>query len=80
MNLRNCAIVYKQHVEQHNAVLHVKVVLLVALHLKDHRVRADIVKGLAHHAPRDRSRRTDCLRPKCVVAYFYHTLLSILAF
>jgi hypothetical protein len=70
MNLRNCAIADKQHIQRNDAVLHVKTVLSALLHVKDHRVYADIVKRLAHHAPRNRPGRADCFRPKGVIAYF----------
>jgi hypothetical protein len=70
MNLRNCAIVDKQHVQRDDAVLHVKIVLPSAAHLKHHRVRADILEGFAHHAARNRARRTHRLRPKRAIAYF----------
>jgi hypothetical protein len=72
MNLRNCAPLYEQHVQRDDAVLHVKVVLFAwsAAHHKHHCVCADIFEGFAHHAPRDRARRPDRLRPKGMVAYF----------
>jgi hypothetical protein len=70
MNLRNCAIVDKQHVQRDDAVLHVKIVLSIFFHIKHHRVCADILERLAHHAARNRARRTDCLYSKCMFAYF----------
>ena len=72
MNLRNCVSCYKQHVQRNNAVLHIKVVLFDIFHLKHHRVCSDIFECLAHHAPRNRARRTHRLCSKYVLAYFQH--------